>query len=427
MKEETLAEETHLSDDLLRRLIAVGEADILVGIPTLNDAETVGQVVRAVQTGLVKYFPRERSVLINPDGGSTDGTLEAVRDASIQDFRSLHTAQPLRTLHRITASYPGRHGREGALRTLFTAAELLRAKACAVVGADLQSITPEWIESLVRPIYKESLDLVTPLYHRHKFDGLLINNILYPMVRAVYGRRIREPLGGEFAFSGRLMKHYLSARHPAGLSPHRFDLWMTASAIKEGFRIGQSFLGPRLHAPHEGEVSLAGLLEEVVGGLFGCMEEHASYWLPLAGSEPVPRFGFEYALRLEPVRSNRKRMLQVFRSGVEEFASILEKILTPETLHAVRESARRPDRECRYPDPLWVKTLYEFAAAYHHAVLNRSHLVRALTPLYLGRTASFVQENAEAESDQVERRIEALCVEYERSKPYLIERWNSQK
>ncbi|HET6370658.1 MAG TPA: glycosyl transferase family 2, partial [Nitrospiria bacterium] len=316
-----MAEGTFLSDELLQQLIAVGEVDILVGIPSCNNIATIGQVVRAVQVGFVKYFPRDRTVLINPDGGSTDGTPDRVRNASVEDFRPLMAAQPLRTVHRITSPYHGIPGRENALRVIFAAAELLRAKACAVVSADLQSITPEWIESLIRPVYKENYDLVTPLYRRHKFDGLLITNIVYPLVRAVYGYRVKEPLGGEFGFSGRLAKKYLEEN--IGESPiarHGIDVWMTTEAMKEGSRICQSFLGPKVHASKESEPNLADVLRQVVGGVFGCMESHHDFWAPKNGSEPVPVFGFEYDLSLEPARVNVERMLHVFRNGVAEFA-----------------------------------------------------------------------------------------------------------
>jgi glycerate kinase len=80
-----LAEDTILSDDLLSELIAVGEVDILVGVPTYNHCKTAGQVVRAVQVGFLKYFPRARTVLINPDGGSTDGTVDVVRNTTVSD------------------------------------------------------------------------------------------------------------------------------------------------------------------------------------------------------------------------------------------------------------------------------------------------------------------------------------------------------
>lgn len=419
-----MAEESIFSDELLRDLIAVGEVDLLVGVPTYNNVKTAGQVVRAVQVGFLKYFPRERTLLINPDGGSTDGTQDAVRSATVQDFRTLMTSQPLRTLHRISTPYFGNPGRDNALRTIFAAADLLRAKACAVIGAELQSVTPQWIEGLVRPIYKEQFDLVTPVYHRHKFDGLLINNVLYPMIRAVYGSRIKEPLGGEFGVSGRLAHSFLetSLHHGENL-PAGMNLRLATSAMRDGYRLCQTFLGPKIHGSGYSEPDLAALLPQVIGTFFGCMEADESYWLSRTGSDPVPVFGFEYELSLEPVRINRERMLQVFRTGVRELASILDSVLTSETLQEVQRLASRDDPDVQFPDELWVKTVYEFAASYHRSVIHRDHLLQALTPLYLGRTSSFVAENLETYSYNFERRLDALCLEYERLKPYLIDRW----
>ncbi|NKE71171.1 glycosyl transferase family 2 [Candidatus Manganitrophus noduliformans] len=423
--ERTGADESLLPDDLLHRLIAVGEVDLLVGIPTLNHAGTVGQVVRAVQIGFVKYFPRERTALINLDGGSTDGTPEQVRAASIDDFRPLLSAQPLRTLHRITTPYPGSPGRDGALRTLLAAADLVRAKACAVVSGDLENITPEWIDALLRPVYKESFDLIAPLYQRHKFDGLLISNLIYPMVRAIYGHRIREPLGPEFGLSGRFARALLSKERDARtLSAHGIDLTITAAAATGGYRIGQSFLGPKVHASRRDEPSLPEALRKTVGALFEQVERDAAFWPGRQGSAPLPLFGFEYAMRLEPIRINKRRMLETFRTGVRELSSLFETILSQNTRQAILQRAGMDDKAFRYPDDLWVKTVYEFAAAFHRGVLHRPHLIQALTPLYLGRACSFVLENADAGSEEVGKRIEALCLEYERQKPGLIERWN---
>jgi hypothetical protein len=120
-------------------------------------------------------------------------------------------------------------------------------------------------------------------------------------------------------------------------------------------------------------------------------------------------------------------MLQVFRTGVREFASILEPILSPETLQAIRGLADVADADMRYPDDLWVKTVYEFAASYHHGVIHRDHILQALVPLYLGRTSCFVAENLETDALAFKQRIETLCLEFERFKPYLLERWTPTK
>ena len=98
----------------------------------------------------------------------------------------------LRTLHAISTKYASTPQSGVALRTILAAAELLRAKACIVISPESESITPEWISNLVRPVYYDGFDLVSPTYRRHKFDGLLMTNLLYPMVRALYGVRIRE-------------------------------------------------------------------------------------------------------------------------------------------------------------------------------------------------------------------------------------------
>jgi glucosylglycerate synthase len=49
--------------------------------------------------------------------------------------------------------------------------------------------------------------------------------------------------------------------------------------------------------------------------------------------------------------------------------------------------------------------------------------LKALTPLYLGRTASFVQATQGLTSKEAEHKIEDLCRTFEHMKSYLIERW----
>jgi len=420
-----LAEETFLSDEFVRKLTAVGEVDILVGVPTFNNRGTIEQVVNAIQLGLVKYFPRERVVLVNPDGGSNDGTPDVVRNASIPDFRTLLSSSPLRTIHRISTPYGGVDGRSNSWRILMAAADLLRARACAVVSPNLESITPEWVEALVRPIYKEQFDLVTPIYHRHKYDGLLVKNIIAPTIRSVYGLKVREPVGGEFGFSGRLACHYMEQDvwHEEFVRA-RTEIWMTTRAIADGFRLCQSFLGPKIHAPEPSAQNIVATIQDALGTLFRCMETQESYWVPRTEPpQPVPVFGFEYSSGLEPRRINRKRMLAMFKNGVSQLTPILESILSAETLGEIQGVSQQEEKHFRFPDELWVKTIYEFAASYHHSVMNREHLLQALTPIYRGRIYSVVLESQRADAEQIERRIEVLSQEYERLRPELVEKW----
>src|SRR3954451_9027484 len=178
-----LPEESILSDSFVRELMNVGDVDIVVGVPTYNDARSVGQVVQGVRAGLLKYFPRERAVIINADGGSRDGTQDLVRAASISDLSVAPDIHALRTLHSISTQYEGGPASGIALRTILAAADLLQAKACAIVAPDSTTLEPMCVERLLRPLLRDGRELVLPVYRRHKFEGLLIRNLVYPMTR----------------------------------------------------------------------------------------------------------------------------------------------------------------------------------------------------------------------------------------------------
>ena len=421
-----MSELSFLPADLQSRLAEIGEVDILIGVPSYNNARTIGHVVRAIQAGLAKHFPELRAVVINSDGGSTDGTADVFAGAVISDYATILARHPLRGVHRVITPYHGIPGKGSALRTVFGAAVATNARACAVVDSDLRSITPEWIELLISPLLAGAFDFVAPLYRRHKYDGTITNSIVYPLTRALYGQRIRQPIGGDFGFSGALAREYL--RHDVWSSDvARFgiDIWMTTTAVTGGFKICQSFLGAKIHDVKDPGVDLSAMLMQVVSAVFSLMQSHEKTWQPISESRAVPLFGFDYTVGLEPIHVNVDRMIGIFESGVRDLEQIWQKVLHPDTLNAVRSLGRQSHDSFRFAPEHWVRVVYDFAVAHRRGVINRDHLLRSLTPLYLGRTASFVLQTADADADQVEAILEDLCVEYERLKPYVVERWNS--
>ena len=423
-----MAEESILTDDFLRELMNVGEVDILVGLRTYNDAGTVGQVVQAVRAGLLKHFPRQRSVIINADGGSRDGTQDLVRAASISDMGRASGTQALRTLHCISTQYEGGAAAVGnALHAVLAAGDLLRASACAVVAADSTSIEPEWLDRLLRPVLRDNFDLVTPLYRRHKFDGLLVRTLIYPMTRALYGRRVREPYPAEFAFSGRLAGHLLAQDiWTQDVARAGAEMCLTVSAIAGGFRLEQSFLGEKPRTEHA-SADLVPAMRQTVGTLFWMLDQNFAAWSAARNSEPVPAIGAEPELTLEPLRVNRKRLHQLFVRGVSDLEPVLKTILTAPTLAALQRIAGLPETEFCYPDELWAQTVYEFAASHHKTVISRDHIIQALAPLYRGKTHTFLAVNRDASGGEVEDNIEALCRCFEQLKPYLLELWDGRK
>lgn len=416
-----------LTDDFLRQLINVGEVDILVGLPTHNNAKTVDAIVHTIRNGILRAFPRERAVIINADGGSRDGTPELITGVSIDDARPASSVYALRTLHAISTKYASTPDGGVALRTILAASDLLRAKACIVVSPESENITPEWIPTLLRPVYYDGFDLVSPTYRRHKFDGLLTTNLLYPMVRALYGVRIREVYMPEFGFSGRLGSQFLGQyRWNDGVGEDGVQLRLSLAAVTGGFRICQSFLGKK--DPVERRAAdLVPALRQSVGVLFSALESDFQVWSTVSGSKEVPTTVTELDLLLNPLRINRKRLREMFVNGIAELESVFQSILSPSTLAELKRIAGLGEDEFRYSAELWVRTIYEFAAAYQKSVINRDHIIQALAPLFRGRVFTFVVENRNASADDVANNIESLCLEFERSKPYLLEMWKSKE
>ena len=406
------------------QLEEIREADILIGIPSYNNVRTIGHVVRAVTAGLAKYFPGAKAVLFNPDGGSSDGTQEEVKRVQIEDFKTILTSHPVHPIHRIVTPYHGVPGKGSAFRTIFEAAQSLKVKACAVVDSDLRSIAPEWIDLLLTPIYEEGFDYVAPLYTRHKFDGTITNSIVYPLTRALYGKRVRQPIGGDFGFSGELAKFYLTKDvWETDVARFGIDIWMTTLAIAEGYKVCQSFLGAKIHDAKDPGSDLGPMYSQVVSSVYGLMVEYEDLWKGIKESQPVATFGFHYAVGLEPISVNVERMIGNFRLGVKDLMEIWRKLLPDETVVWLESIGGLSDEAFSFPRDLWVRIVYDFATAYHKGMVHREHLLKSMIPLYLGWVASFVKESQESSVNEVEGKIESLCKTFEEMKPFLIERW----
>jgi hypothetical protein len=404
----------------------IGGADIVVGIPSYNNSGTIGHVVAATQAGLEKYFPQYRAVIINSDGGSSDGTRETVLKVGLDKARLLLVTTPLYPVHRLSFPYHGIPGKGSAFRLVFDLARSLNVKACAVVDSDLRSITPEWFDLLLRPILHAGFDFVAPYYHRHKYDGTITNSIVYPLTRSLYGLRVRQPIGGDFGISPRLLTRYLE-RTDWETDTARFgiDIWMTTIAIAEGYRVCQSFLGAKLHDAKDPGLDLSAMLHQVVGSVFRLMQEYEPVWMARKGSQDADLFGFRFGVGLDPIEVDTERMLNAFKRGCEELGEIWSMALSPETFASISKVARQNDGSEKFflDNDLWSQIVLDFATAYKREPIERGHLLRSLTPLYLARVASFVLRTRLLTSEEVEDEIERLCLSFEQKKPEFIRQW----
>ena len=455
--------DTLLTPAIRDQIDRLGHADIMVGIPSYRNAATIGHVVRAAQAGLVQFFPDLRPVLVNADAGSSDGTQRVVVETEPPDYiERILLVRPTNRLVRVAVTYPevdGVGGKGAALRTIFEMAAALQVKALVVVDSDLRSIVPEWIELLAGPILKGGYDYVAPLYSRYKYDGTITNTVTYPLTRALYGRRIRQPIGGDFGVSGDLVRHYLSLDDwDADVSKFGIDIWMTTSALTGGFAVCQARLGAKVHDPKDPGSDLGPMFRQVVGTILRLAVRNADRWLSIEGSHDVPAYGFERLADPPPLEVNTFRLLSEFQAGSLTLAPTWAEMLAPATHAAVVELAReagalldaaertggtagsggedaaagaaRSTQEMadalaafHFPDALWTRVIYDLVVAAGRSPGLRERNVAALVPIYFGRVGSFVIENRNISTDAAEERVERQAREFELAKSYLVERW----
>jgi glycosyltransferase involved in cell wall biosynthesis len=433
--------ESALTPKTIEQIDKIKKTDVLVGIPSYNNEDTMGHVIKAVRLGLTKYFPKHKSTIINSDCGSTDNTRKIVRNNLI-DHKELdtiliaHEKHPFtRSLHtpiaEMVTSFRGAPGKGKAFRRIFEIAYELKAKAVVVVDSDLRSITPEWIQLLAGPVLYKGVDYVAPLYTRHKYDGTITNSIIYPITRALYGKRIRQPIGGEFGFSRRVLEHYIEKDiWDTDVAYYGIDIWMTTVALANGFKVCQSFLGAKIHNP-KSVATLAPMFKQVIGTIFSLIEENHSIWKKITQSKDIPTYGFQAHVIPEEVPQDFDELFSSFRRGAKNFACIWQEILKKNTYQALEKTLKQSKRNFRFSYNQWVKIIYDYIL-FHHRFRNTLMemslplVLESMIPLYFGIVASFVRKTQDMSSQEAEGEIEKICLEFEKVKPYLVQNWGKR-
>lgn len=398
----------------------VRTADIIVGIPSYNEADSIAVPTDTASRGLETYFPHASSVIINVDNDSPDGTREV--------FMGTPTRVP-----KIYISTPkGVRGKGNNVRNLFKAAVELNARAVAMVDADLKSITPQWILHLVEPLMGR-FDYVSPIYLRHKYDGTITNHIAYPMVRTLGGLRVRQPIGGDFGFSGRAARCFLAEKTwTERVGSFGIDIWMTTIAVARQFNVCQAFLGtPKSHRTKDPASDLSPMFKQVVSTLFDLMIDFEYLWKYVGESRPSSIYGFGQGMDQTPppVEVSTDKLFASFRDGWERHADLWREINPPPDFREIEALAAVESEEgLSYPSSLWARIVFNFAVAYKAAgEADRDEIMDALIPFYHSRVLSFVNTTRSFNAREAEEYLEQIQRVFEGEKYYLIERWDRAK
>ncbi|HHL38984.1 MAG TPA: glycosyltransferase [Deltaproteobacteria bacterium] len=353
-----------------------GKYDLIVGIPSYNEADTIGFVAETASAGLEEYFPELRTAIVNVDNNSPDNTKDAFLSArTAVDKKYITTPEDVQ-------------GKGHNFLNLFRFAHETGAEAVIVMDADLKSCTKEWIEYLGRPIISGN-DYVTPLYSRHQFDGSITNHICHPLIFGLLAIDIRQPIGGEFAFSRRLMEHWMKQPITATTRQYGIDIFMTMHAILGGFKLCQTGLGAKIHKPSAPKLGI--MFEQVIGTFLSTLLDNRALWINggFKGVVELERWGLKELSEPQDLKFNMVEMKEKCRSYYDQYKEFIRELLPSYAFDMIDEMISMD--YFAIDIMLWSQVVYTLMHRYDISRdrETRGKILDALKPLYFARTISF--------------------------------------
>jgi hypothetical protein len=403
-----MADTITTTQETRERVERIGTADLVIGfVAPPKDQQAVDHAIAISRAALAVFAQPPRAVLIHFGNG-------AVTESGDPALQIIPTpGPPLDPLNLL-------QGFADSFRAVTSVARTLGARACAIIAADPSGMDQNWITRLAGPVLEADYDLVAPCYARHRFEGLINRAILYPLVRALYGRRVRNPFGPDFCFSTRLVERVPPASgNTARVHP---VAWLVPEAIASGMQICQAYLGVRSY-PIPDDTGVSALLSQLLGPLFAEIERRAAFLQRVRGSQPVEEYGVATYLSEPDSGADVSRLMETFQNGTRNLQEIWRMVLPPSTLVELKRLSNAPAAAFRMDDELWARVIYDFVLAYRLRSINRDHLLRAITPLYLGWVASYAMNPENATPEGTENLLERLCAAYENARPYFVARW----
>jgi hypothetical protein len=414
--EESLMFETSLRTEGQRRLAEIGSADLLVGIPSYKNSQTIGLVIDRAADGMQLHHAALRPVIAVVDGGSSDDTVHIATNRGLpQDVR------------RIVTTYQGIQGKGSAVRAIFEMARLLRVKVCIVLEADLTSLSRDWIQKLAAPILAGEYDLAIPLYARPLVEGAVTDILAYPLTRLLYNVDVRQPMAGDFAVSGAFAsKLFERDVWETDVARHGIDIWVTTIAINDDARMCQVHLGTKIEDKREAAVSMDPSFVQSVGTLFRMMEIYRRRWHEARALQSVPFYGNGSAIEKRRLTGliTMGMLSDAFLSGARRYRRFWRAIMAPSHYAQVFELVNKPRGATRLPPELWARIVFDFAVVYNKGETDPDKVAAALLPLYYARTATILRETG-ARSEAVEQAVQEQAACFVEQRNYLLHRWNT--
>lgn len=405
-----MVEQESIPEVTQSRIDALGPVDAVIGLTDCDNDAALGVAVDAVRAARREGGKSGRTLILYPDSAgdvpdeSGDGAVERIPYAA----------------WRPDLSRGGITIDSKTMLSVAAASRKLEARACCVWNSPAQALTPSAVQWFLCAVEAEGFDLAVPRYTHGRFGSLINSGIVAPLTRTLYGQRIPYPMAPDLCLSPRLVEELLRPDPKTGQP--RAPQWVPSQAACLGFRLCAVELGmPPPSAAATGDLS--SVLSAVLGSLFQDVEKNATFWQRTRESQPLRRFGDAGAPPAEPGAFAVQPMIEGFQLAYRNMGELWGLVLPPATMLELKKLTRVPEASFRLADGIWARVVFDFLLGQRQRVMNRDHLLRALTPIYLAWVASYAIEARAATPAQAMARLEQLAQAYEAQKPYLLSRW----
>jgi hypothetical protein len=171
------------------------------------------------------------------------------------------------------------------------------------------------------------------------------------------------------------------------------------------------------------------MFRQVISTMFFMMSEYEGRWRPIEKSQDVPVFpGPPRDNSVPSIGINEQKLVQEFVEGFRQFGTFYKDILSFEHFEALQKAYRDGSQgsSLQIGADLWAGILYDFAFTFRNWSRNRRRLVNIMSPLYFGRTATYVDEVKSLSWEEAEAVVLRQAEKFEEKKSYLrtrLTRW----
>jgi hypothetical protein len=377
--------------------------DVVVGLPSYNERNSIVWTTKTVDEGLKRYFEDQSALIVNVDSNSTDGTREV--------FSGVDTKAPKYVLNNKNKE----RGKGSNVQKLFELFLQTKAKTLLLIDSDVVSVAPEWVKNLGWPV-RDGYDHVFPVYVRGEYDASITNHLCYPLLMGLFGVDIEQPIAGEGAFSRRAVENFMKQPWEGEVFKFGIDIFMTIASVVGGMRLVRVPLGAKIHNPSEGKLNE--MFIQVAESLFRQVERHKEIWQSEQSYTEVP-------LELEKIKAESphvtidyKVLKDLAAEELEKQKAVLGELFSEEINELVTMYA--PNNVLSVTKEMWMRFLFDVIDP--NLPYSSEERAKMIRPLYFGRFLTFFKEALDLDHESSQRLVREQAQMFYEGRAELVKR-----